>query len=74
VEQFVSAFLTENPRDRSEIVPCTQSAGLSQRKATQLLRQAESQGLVHRWSFGANRPVKFATVEQHEENSERKAS
>lgn len=72
VEQFVSAFVTDQPRDRSEIVPCAQTAGLSQRKATQFLRQAESQGLIHRWVFGSNGPVKFATLQQPTDTSKTK--
>jgi len=46
------------------IVRAATSAGLSERKAGRLLKQAESQGMVHRWRFGANQPVRFATVAQ----------
>ena len=72
-DRFVEAFVTEDPGDRTEIVAQAQMVGMSQRKATELIRQAESQGLIYRWTFGANRPVKFATIEQPPETNSKKA-
>jgi hypothetical protein len=36
----------------------------TQRVARDMIQLTEDAGLIHRWSFGANRPVKFATVPQ----------
>ena len=43
--------------------------GLSERKATKLLKQAEAKGMIYRWRFGANHPVQFATIRQPETQS-----
>ena len=56
----------ETPATILAIVARATEGGLSERKATKLLKQAESQGLVHRWKFGATHPVQLATISQPE--------
>jgi hypothetical protein len=62
--RFVAAFVSETPAPMVAIVRVATSAGLSERMAGRLLKQAESQAMIHRWRFGANQPVRFATVAQ----------
>ncbi len=64
--RFATAFVGETPAATSAIVQFGVDAGLSARKAGQLLKLAEAQGLVHRWRFGPNHPVQYATVPQPE--------
>ena len=66
-EQFVAEFVRPLPAAMLAIVQNAMGAGLSERKATKLLKQAEAQGLIHRWRYGANQPVQFATCPQRKE-------
>jgi hypothetical protein len=52
----------ETPVAATALVQAAMDAGLSGRKANRLLKQAEAEGLVHRWRFGANHPLQYATV------------
>jgi hypothetical protein len=63
-ERFAAAFVGQEPIKMLAIVQAAMDAGLSERKANRLLKQAESDGHVHRWRFGANHPVLYATVPQ----------
>lgn len=63
-ERFATEFVGEQPRPKMSIVDAAVAAGLSERKATRYLQRAEDAGLIHRWTFGANRPVQFATIGQ----------
>lgn len=63
-ERFAAAFVSQKPLKMLAIMQAAMDAGLSERKANRLLKQAEANGLVHRWRFGANHPVLFATVPQ----------
>jgi hypothetical protein len=63
-QRFTDAFVTPNPLTIKSILLVAKQSGVSQRLAKDQLQLAEDAGLVHRWSFGANRPVKFATVSQ----------
>ncbi|MCL6505526.1 MAG: helicase RepA family protein [Bryobacteraceae bacterium] len=65
-ERFAVAFVGQEPIKMLAIVQAAMDAGLSERKANRLLKQAESDGLVHRWRFGANHPVLYATKPQPE--------
>lgn len=67
--RFVEAFVQDQPVALVSIIQRATSAGLSERKATKLLRQAEGDGLVHRWTFGANQQVQFATQAQEKSKS-----
>jgi len=63
-ERFATEFVGEQPRPKLSIVDAAIAGGLSERKATRYLQRAEDAGLIHRWTFGANRPVQFATIGQ----------
>jgi len=65
-QRFAAAFVDQEPIKMLAIVQAAMDAGLSERKANRLLKQAESDGLVHRWRFGANHPVLYATKPQPE--------
>ena len=64
--RFVEAFVGRNPETILNLTQAAMESGLSERKATKLLKQAESQGLIYRWRFGATHPVQLATVPQTE--------
>jgi hypothetical protein len=67
-QRFADAFVTPEPTTIKSILQLAKEAGVSQKLAKLQLQLAEDAGLVYRWSFGANRPVKFATVLQPESN------
>ena len=46
------------------IMAAARETGITQRMARDMIQLTEDAGLIHRWTFGANRPVKFATVPQ----------
>lgn len=58
--RFVEAFVTGTPQLRDEILLAAEG-DLSNAKAKQLLKVAESQGLVHRWQQGYSDRVRFST-------------
>lgn len=64
--RFATAFVSESPATILAIVEAAKTAGLSERKAKQLLKLAEADGRVHRWKFGATHPVQLATIPQPE--------
>lgn len=64
--RFATAFTSDTPATILEIVETAKAAGLSERKATRLLKQAERDGLIFRWRFGATHPVQLATIPQPE--------
>jgi len=62
---FAQSFVTAEPRTRAQILAAAREAGLSAWKAERLLRQAEAEGLVHRWlPKNPNCPARFATKPQ----------
>ncbi|MEQ1829434.1 MAG: AAA family ATPase, partial [Pirellula sp.] len=61
---FIEAFLTPEPAATRTILASAKQSKLSQRLAKDLLNRAEDAGLAFRWTFGASRPIKFATVPQ----------
>lgn len=65
--RFVESFVSLTPATILALTQAATDAGLSERKATKLLKQAEAEGLIYRWRFGATQPVQFATVPQPEE-------
>lgn len=65
--RFVESFVGSTPATILTLIQAATDAGLSERKATKLLKQAEAQGLIYRWRFGATQPVQFATEPQPEE-------
>jgi hypothetical protein len=62
--RFVEAFVGPTPATTLAIIQAAETLGLSERKATKLLKQAEADGLVHRWRFGSTVPVQFSTNPQ----------
>ena len=63
-QRFAAAFVRDEPATILAITQAAMDAGLSERKATKLLKQAESEGLIYRWRFGATHPVQLATIPQ----------
>ena len=63
-EDFVAAFITATPKPRASIIEAATADGLSAKRATTLLGAAEGDGKIHRWDYGRNVPVKFATTPQ----------
>lgn len=59
VERFVAKFVTETPRMRLAIVEAAFGAGLSKRRANDLLSQAVEESLVTKLDFGRNRRQRF---------------
>jgi hypothetical protein len=55
---------TPTPASTSVLVQVATDVGLFERKATRLLKQAEAEGLVHRWRFGPSKLVQYASVPQ----------
>jgi hypothetical protein len=68
VEDFVQAFVSDEPQTRAAVLHAAVVAGLSQRGAQQLLHSAESQGLIYRWGGRGRRPAAFALVPEPEED------
>lgn len=62
--RFVQEFVTDDPTLKLALFENATTAGLSERKATKLLKQAEAQGLVHRWKYGSNEPIRFSRIPQ----------
>jgi hypothetical protein len=63
-ERFAALFASDEPAEIMKLIQAATTAGLSDRKARILLKQAEAEGLVYRWRFGATHPVKLATRPQ----------
>lgn len=61
---FAERLINPMPRLRDEILLEAQILGVSEAKAKKLLGAAEGQGMIHRWQFGANQKVQFATIPQ----------
>jgi hypothetical protein len=66
VEEFVGQYFSQQPRTRDEIVLGI-SEEISNRRIQQLFSVAEGKGMIHRWNFGANKKVQYATVQQPDE-------
>ncbi|MBM79399.1 MAG: hypothetical protein CMJ78_02240, partial [Planctomycetaceae bacterium] len=64
--RFAQAFVNETPATILAIVEIARADGLSERKAKQLLKLAEAEGMIHRWKFGSTHPVQLATIPQPE--------
>jgi len=63
-ERLADELASETPIATQALLDAAVESGVSMRRARLLLRQAEAAGLVHRWSYGSNRPVEYATVPQ----------
>jgi hypothetical protein len=63
-ETFTAAFVGPKPATTLAIIQAAMEAGLSERRATKLLKHAEHEGRVYRWRFGATQPVQFAANPQ----------
>lgn len=63
-DSFVASFVSDEPTTMKAIMAAARETGITQRIARDMIQLTEGDGLIHRWTFGANRPVKFATVPQ----------
>jgi hypothetical protein len=64
-EIFVERYVTAEPKSKSAIqVEAKATGDLSGRASAQLIEAAESEGKIHRWTFGRNKPLCYATIEQ----------
>jgi len=61
---FVAAFVTATPKPRASIIEAATAAGLSKKRAADLLQAAEGNSQIHRWTYGATVPIGFATIPQ----------
>lgn len=71
VASFTAAFVTETPAMTARIVHRATEADVPEPLAKKLLKQAEQQGLIHRWKFAANQPSLYATKPQPKTASQR---
>ncbi|MCD4824465.1 MAG: helicase RepA family protein [Phycisphaerae bacterium] len=71
-ERFIEAFITDQPIERGSVLLAATSAGLSMNRSKLLLGVAEGKSLAYRWTFGANRKVKVATIPQPIDKPEEK--
>ena len=63
VKEFIEQCFSEKPRTRDDVI-LSIPGDLSKRRIKHLFNVAESKALIHRWNFGANRKVQYATIEQ----------
>lgn len=63
-DRFVASFVSDEPTTMKAIMAAAKEMGITQRMARDMIQLTEDAGLIHRWSFGSNKPVKFATVPQ----------
>lgn len=63
-EDFVAAFIGAAPKPKASIFEAATAAGLSKKRAADLLQAAEGNSQIHRWTYGATVPVRFATIPQ----------
>jgi hypothetical protein len=63
-DSFVASFVSDEPTTMKEIMVAAKESGITQRMARDMIQLTEGAGLIYRWTFGSNRPVKFATVPQ----------
>ncbi len=61
---FVESFVSIEPTTMKAIIAAAREKGITQRMARDMIQLTEGAGLIHRWTFGGNRPVKFATIPQ----------
>lgn len=61
----IAELASESPAQMLTLIAPAIAAGLSERKAKSLVRQAEAAGLLFRWTLGPSLPVEFATVPQN---------
>lgn len=59
-ERFADEFITDEPELKTKITQKAKEQGLSARKASRLLREAEEAELAFRWKYASNQPVKYA--------------
>lgn len=63
-QSFVASFVSDQPMTMKSIIAAACLTGITQRMARDMIQLAEDAGMIHRWTFGASRPVKFATHPQ----------
>lgn len=65
-EQFACDFVTPEPQTMAAILDAAVETGMARRAAERLLKRAERDKRVHRWSRDVNRHVRFASEPQSE--------
>jgi len=63
-DSFVASFVSDEPTTMREIMAAAKETGITQRMARDMIQLTEGAGLIYRWTFGSNKPVKFATIPQ----------
>lgn len=66
VQRFVDSFVSQTPKTIAAIIRAAIAEDLSERKATKLFKEAQAEGLIYRWRFGATQPIQIATIPQPE--------
>jgi hypothetical protein len=66
VERFAAEFIQPTPSPTAIIVHSANEAGISKRRAMDLLKEAEGLGLAHRWRYGSTKPVEYSQYPQTE--------
>ena len=64
VDTFVTLCVSTEGKSKDAVLFEALSHGTTKTRARSLLRLAEEAGKIHRWTYGANQPVKFATAPQ----------
>ena len=64
VDTFVTMCVSAEGKSKDAVLFEALSHGTTKTRARTLLRLAEENGQIHRWTYGANQPIKFATVPQ----------
>jgi hypothetical protein len=62
-QRFADEFVSADPASMMAVIDAAVEAGLSERRANRLLKQAEGRRLVYRWR---HEPVQFSTIPQME--------
>lgn len=62
VETFVATCVSSEGKGKDAVLFDAVGHGATKARARTLLRLAEETGRIHRWTYGANQPVKFAIV------------
>ena len=63
-ERFVEAFVTEEPKTKTNIIDSAVECGLSERNAEKLLNRCEDQKRIFRWKLKSSGRVAFASCSQ----------
>lgn len=65
-ETFATSFVTETPQSEAALIDTALEAGISEHKATKLLRRAVERGFIHRWTRDGERGFDYANLPPRE--------